>query len=208
MWFVIQDSKINLKVIDDLFAGIESDLEKPRILHGFDDVYFYAYQVAGTVGLMMAKILNVSHKSAAQGALELGIAMQLTNIARDVNKDLQLGRIYIRHDFDIICETIKKADQFYDSAFNSIKFIPIQNRFAILVARRIYREIGYKILKLKNLQAYDLEKRIFISKWAKFKLTCLSVGDFIFILVHQLIKQTKKKPNQDLFSLNYLDARL
>ena len=59
----------------------------------------YSYRVAGTVGLMMSKILKVQNKEALKGAIDLGIAMQLTNIARDVNEDEKSDRYYIKSDF-------------------------------------------------------------------------------------------------------------
>ena len=62
----------------------------------------YAYKVAGTVGLMMAKILNVNDTRSLKGAIDLGIAMQLTNIARDVIEDQKMNRQYIKPDFENI----------------------------------------------------------------------------------------------------------
>ena len=97
----------------------------------------------------MAKILNVKNKNALKSAIDLGIAMQLTNISRDVLEDEKNNRFYISHNFEEIKETIKTADLFYESSFSSIKKIPFSFRFAILVARRVYRKIGNKILKKK-----------------------------------------------------------
>ena len=66
------------------------------------DLLIYSYKVAGTVGLMMAKILNVKNKEALKSAIDLGIAMQLTNISRDVIEDSKNSRYYIINDFDSI----------------------------------------------------------------------------------------------------------
>ena len=66
------------------------------------DLLVYSYRVAGTVGLMMSKILKVNNKEALKGAIDLGIAMQLTNIARDVCEDKERNRRYIKHDFSSI----------------------------------------------------------------------------------------------------------
>ena len=98
---------------------------------------------------MMAKILNVKNKNALKSAIDLGIAMQLTNISRDVIEDTGSNRYYISGDFESIKETLKLADLFYESSFASIKKIPLNFRFSILVARRVYRQIGYNILKKK-----------------------------------------------------------
>ena len=101
---------------------------------------------------MMAKILKVTSKDSLKAAIDLGIAMQLTNIARDVIEDKKRNRSYINPDFESIVQTLKLANSFYESSFNSIKDIPFKNRFGVLVARRVYREIGCKILKKKNME--------------------------------------------------------
>ena len=66
---------------------------------------------------MMAKILNVNSKNALKAAIDLGIAMQLTNIARDVIEDSKRNRSYISSNFESIIKTLKLADRFYDSSF-------------------------------------------------------------------------------------------
>ena len=106
----------------------------------------YSYRVAGTVGLMMAKIFGIKKKESLQRAIDLGIAMQLTNIARDVVEDEKKNRTYLikesKDTFLNIKNTILKADTFYDSSFEGIKDIPLTCRFSIIVARRVYRHIG------------------------------------------------------------------
>ena len=76
--------------------------------------------------------------------------MQLTNISRDVIEDSKNNRFYIDKNFEEISSTINLADIFMKSSFYSIKEIPLSFRFSILVARRVYRKIGHKILKKKN----------------------------------------------------------
>ena len=90
MWDLINDFGISIKIIDDLFNGIESDLKERVQLNSKKDLLIYSYEVAGTVGLMMAKILNVKSKNALKSAIDLGIAMQLTNISRDVVEDKKI----------------------------------------------------------------------------------------------------------------------
>ena len=152
MWSLINEFNISLNVVNDLFEGIKSDIKEKVKLNSEKDLLIYSYRVAGTVGLMMAKILRVTKKSSLMSAIDLGIAMQLTNISRDVIEDSKKNRSYIDQSFDEIVSTIKLADDFYDSSFYSIKEIPINLRFSILVARRIYRKIGYKIIKKKILK--------------------------------------------------------
>ena len=146
MWQLIHEFSISTKIIDDLFDGIETDLQEKVLLSNEKDLLIYSYRVAGTVGLMMAKILKVKSNLALTSAINLGIAMQLTNIARDVTEDSGRNRSYIDNNFDKIKETIKLADTFYNSSFRSISEIPISCRLAILVARRVYRQIGNEII--------------------------------------------------------------
>ena len=84
MWELVNDFKISTKIINDLFDGVESDLKDKVQLNSKKDLLIYSYRVAGSVGLMMAKILNVKNQTALKSAIDLGIAMQLTNISRDV----------------------------------------------------------------------------------------------------------------------------
>ena len=149
MWSLIVDFNISKKIVNDLFDGVESDLKEKVVLDSKRDLLVYSYRVAGTVGLMMAKILNVKNKNALKSAIDLGIAMQLTNISRDVLEDAKNNRSYIPKNFESIKENLKLADLFYKSCFSSIKEIPFKLRFSILVARRVYRQIGYNILKKK-----------------------------------------------------------
>ena len=111
---------------------------------------------------MMAKILKVTKKKSLKSAIDLGVAMQLTNISRDVTEDSKNNRSYINDNFAEISSTIKLADTFYKNSFLSIKDIPMSFRFSILVARRVYRKIGHKILNKHNLKIIEiLEKYMF-----------------------------------------------
>jgi phytoene synthase len=179
MWNLIDDFGISIKIIDDLFNGIESDLKERVQLNSKKDLLIYSYGVAGTVGLMMAKILNVKNKIALKSAIDLGIAMQLTNISRDVVEDTKNNRLYISSNFDSIKETLKLADLFYESSFPSIKEIPFNFRFSILVARRIYRKIGHNILKKENIKNYNNSGKIYVSNIGKIIQTILSISDLI-----------------------------
>tara|TARA_B100001996_G_scaffold102758_1_gene77138 strand:+ start:204 stop:1055 length:852 start_codon:yes stop_codon:yes gene_type:complete len=179
MWELINDFKISTKIINDLFDGVESDLKDKVQLNSKKDLLIYSYRVAGSVGLMMAKILNVKSQTALKSAIDLGIAMQLTNISRDVVEDAKNNRSYISANFDSIKETLKLADLFYESSFASINKIPLSFRFSILVARRVYRQIGYNILKKKNIENYNNSGKIYVTNIAKIIQTLLSIFDFI-----------------------------
>ena len=179
MWDLIEEFNISLKVVQDLLIGIKSDIKNKVKLNSKKDLLIYSYRVAGTVGLMMAKILKVNKKSSLKSAIDLGIAMQLTNISRDVIEDSKNNRFYINESFEEISSTINLADTFYENSFYSIKDIPISLRFSILVARRVYRKIGYKILNKKSLENYQNSGKIYVSNIEKVLETFLSIFDLI-----------------------------
>ena len=179
MWQLINEFNIPLKVVNDLLDGINSDIQQSIKLHKKKDLLLYSYRVAGTVGLMMAKILRVNKKDSLKSAIDLGIAMQLTNISRDVVEDLNFGRSYIDLNFEEIRSTIKLSESYYENSFYSIKEIPLAFRFAILVARRVYRKIGYKILKKQNLENYKKSGKIYVTNIEKIIETFCSVYDLI-----------------------------
>ncbi len=179
MWDLIEEFNIPLNVVQDLLIGIKSDIKDKVKLNSKKDLLIYSYRVAGTVGLMMAKILKVNRKSSLKSAIDLGIAMQLTNISRDVIEDSKNNRFYIDEDFREISSTIYLADIFYENSFYSIKDIPISFRFSILVARRIYRKIGYNILKKKNLKNYQNSGKIYVSSFEKILETIFATFDLI-----------------------------
>ena len=196
MWSLIEEFQISKKVVDDLFDGAESDLKDEVKFNSQKELLIYSYRVAGTVGLMMAKVLNVKNKNALRSAIDLGIAMQLTNISRDVIEDSNNKRSYISHNFRSIKETLKLADLFYESSFSSIKEIPISCRFAILVARRVYRQIGNNILKKKNIENYNNSGKIYVSSFGKFFQTLLSIYDFFVLLIASSKKHSKEAEHQ------------
>ena len=176
---LIENFDISKSIILDLFDGVESDLIENIKFNSNKELIIYSYRVAGTVGLMMAKILKVSSKNSLKAAIDLGIAMQLTNIARDVVEDGKRNRSYINSNFESIIKTLKLADSFYESSFKSIKEIPLSSRFGILVARRVYREIGNKILNKKNMDNYKNSGKIYVSNFGKINQTLLSIFDLI-----------------------------
>lgn len=147
--------------LDSLFDDAQA-----RRLHTEQDLLAFAYGVAGTVGLMMRPILGAG-PSADPHALALGIAMQLTNVARDVVEDAARGRTYIplaygvsagelrqpedaaarRRAFAAIARVLALAETFYTFAESGLHGIPPRNRRAIRVALVLYRGIGRKILR-------------------------------------------------------------
>ncbi len=135
-----------------------------------DALIKYAYQVAGTVGLLMCPVLGCLNRHAFYFAIDMGIAMQLTNIARDVLEDAKMGRRYLPENWvgqlsanDILAcsgapdsreaEQVKAgidrllnlADTYYDSGRRGLVYLPPRAHIAIAVAANVYREIGQKL---------------------------------------------------------------
>ncbi len=182
MWSIIESESISKKIVIDLFDGVETDLEEKVVIDSKKDLLVYSYRVAGTVGLMMSKILKVKNKESLKGAIDLGIAMQLTNIARDVCEDKARNRQYVKHDFSSIRSIIEDSQAFYEKSFNSISDIPLKSRFSVIVARRVYRKIGDYILKQKNIDNYNKAGKIYVPMFEKIIQTFLAIFDFIKLL--------------------------
>lgn len=182
MWSIINSENISKKIVIDLFDGVETDLEEKVEINSKKDLLVYSYRVAGTVGLMMSKILKVSNRESLRGAIDLGIAMQLTNIARDVCEDNKRNRKYIQSDFSSIKETIYESEIFYQKSFKSISSISIRSRFSVIVARRIYKKIGDYILMQKNIENFNKASKIYVPLFEKVVQTFLSIFDFVKLL--------------------------
>ena len=196
MWDLIDEKNISKKIIYDLFDGVNSDLKEEVRIKSEKELLIYSYRVAGTVGLMMAKIFGVNKKESLQRAIDLGIAMQLTNIARDVVEDEKKNRIYLIEETDDTFANIKniiiKADTFYDSSFDGIKDIPLSCRFSIIVARRVYRQIGKKILQKKDIEKYRKAGKIYVSNFGKLIQTLFSLKDLIILFFVKRKKHQKE----------------
>ena len=203
MWDLMNEKNISKKIVDDLFDGANSDLKKEVKIKSEKELLVYSYRVAGTVGLMMAKIFGVQKKESLQRAIDLGIAMQLTNIARDVIEDEKKNRTYLikesKDTFIDIKNTISKADTFYNSSFEGIRDIPLNCRFSIIVARRVYRHIGKKILEKKDIVNYQKAGKIYVSNFGKIIKTILSLYDLIKLFFIRS-KQYEKKIEYNLIN--------
>lgn len=180
--------EIDIQIPISLIQGVISDLKLVR----FKDeqaLLIYCYQVAGTVGLMMSKLLDVKDERAFAHAIDLGIAMQMTNICRDVKEDAMMNRRYLpesligkiepgalvkpnAHNQNKIRKALAKlldmADQYYLSGYNGLCFLPSRARVGILIAATLYQHIGV-ILKNKNYACWAF--RSVVSKYQKAWLT-------------------------------------
>ena len=170
---LINSIDVPIEVVNTLIEGVESDLSLSQIKTEAE-LLQYAYRVAGTVGLMMSHILDVKDQAAQPFAIDLGIAMQLTNIARDVGEDARLGRVYIPASWlpDSTPQSITNpspaeaallsqatqriltlADSFYRSGNQGLHYLPFKSRFSITVASILYSEIG-KVIKRQGYCSY------------------------------------------------------
>ena len=166
------------KAVINLLDGLIFD-QKTVLIQEESDLICYSYQVAGTVGVMMCDALQCHNEKAKLFAIDLGIAMQLTNIARDVLEDAKMGRRYLPGSWvnqaspeeivlasknnnhvknNIISIAVERlltlAEQYYLSGSQGFIYLPIKTRFAIAIASSVYREIGIQ-LKRKKYNWYE-----------------------------------------------------
>ena len=193
-------NNINLGILKDLIDGLISDQQNVRVTDE-KELIDYSYKVAGTVGLMMLPIINTKDAEARKHAIDLGIAMQLTNIARDIYEDAKMNRLYLPKEWlgqvsvsDLIDNKlddqkkrlielsiknlIELSDKFYANGFSGMKFIPLRTRLAIFFAAKIYKGIGEKIKS--GGYVYKLE-RIYLNKLEKLWITIISIPEFLFL---------------------------
>ena len=205
---LIKTNNIKKIILEDLVDGVASDLRNRIHIRSVKDLLVYSYRVAGTVGLMMSKILMVNDRRALKGAIDLGIAMQLTNIARDVVEDKKMNREYIKPDFENIQATLKLAEMFYESSFSSIQKIPFRYKFSIIVARRIYRQIGRKILQKGNMENYERSGKIYVNNFEKIYHTIISIFDLILVYLKEIESHQRAKEHAIISQEIDLDERI
>jgi len=205
---IAEKYKIKKIIIGDLIDGVASDLKKRVHIRSVKDLLIYSYRVAGTVGLMMSKILKINDRRALKGAIDLGIAMQLTNIARDVVEDKKMNREYIKPDFENIQATLKLAEMFYQSSFSSIQKIPFRYKFSIIVARRIYRQIGRKILQKGNMKNYENSGKIYVNNFEKIYHTIISIFDLILVYLKEIETHQRAEEHAIISQEVDLDERI
>lgn len=154
---LIRSDKIDPQHAIELIEGMEMDADGFRVRTD-GDLRRYCYHAAGTVGLMMSQLMGVRDPESGKHAIALGVAMQMTNIARDVREDAMRGRCYLPRvddplssDADGVVQEVQRilsiAEQQYDLAISGIEYLPRGCRRAIRVALAVYREIGREILR-------------------------------------------------------------
>lgn len=191
---VVERRQIERAAVFELMRGVRDDLERVRLR---DDraLLRYSYRVAGTVGVMMCGVLGVRDPDALPHAIDLGVAMQLTNISRDVAEDLERDRVYVpasrllpmdvEQDVlvadrgcvtataPVVADLLALAEQYYASGVRGLRYIPARPRLAIAVAALVYRGIGGAIAR----QSYDPARgRAYVGVGGKLMRTVLAFG--------------------------------
>lgn len=195
----IQKYKIPKEYFNELLDGMSMDLIKNRY-QNFEELYLYSYKVAGVIGLIMIKIFEYKDATAEQCAIDLGLALQLTNILRDIREDFDRGRIYLPQDelsqcqinetdierkildknfTDFMSFQIKRARGYFYKASHGIQFIKNPRcQFVTFLILELYAKILKKIEKNK----FDVyTKRAFVPMMEK-----------ILTLFYLLYRFTKK----------------
>ncbi len=198
----------------DLLAGMRMDIEAAPITTE-QDLELYCYRAAGTVGLMMCRLFGVDDPHAFRHAKSLGMAMQMTNIARDVAEDWERGRCYLPtcwgapspgvdprpEDHSIrpaIDRLLRLADQHYADGARGYACLPPRVRFAIRTAGKVYHEIGVEIRRRglrvmhgRNVVSTGRKLRLVVSEYGRWRLS-----EFANAVRFMLSKATRRTWNQ------------
>ena len=172
----------------DLLEGFRMDVEQVGF-RTLDDTLLYAYHVAGIVGVMMARVMDVRDQTVLDRACDLGLAFQLTNIARDIMEDARGGRSYVPEEWGApftegdalpallaARRLVAEAEPYYASARIGLAALPFRSAWAIAAARRIYRAIG---VKLHDVGPDVWEGRVFTTRREKAAMVAAAWGDAV-----------------------------
>jgi 15-cis-phytoene synthase len=222
---LLNECQIDTAIPLELIAGVKSDLSLVRIADEAE-LLRYCYRVAGTVGLMMSAVLDVDNEAALPHAIDLGIAMQLTNICRDVRTDALMNRRYLPTTLvgDVTLDALVQpnaaeqrnlrnaveylldlADVYYASGERGLVYLPPGARRGMLVAARVYRAIG------TQLRARDFDywsSRAMVSTPEKAAITLIA-------LTGAVVRRVRGRPHvthdpvlhRALVGLPWVDAR-
>ena len=185
---IVIDHKLPRGLLDALLEGFEWDTEG-RDYHTLAEVCDYGARVAGTVGVMMAVLMGVKDHATLARAADLGVAMQLTNICRDVGEDARAGRLYLPRDLmreagmdpeaflcnpvpspqliQVLQKLLAEAERRYQLADEGIRQLPRSCRPGILAARRLYAEIGHTVV---NNNYDSISQRAVVSRARKLQI--------------------------------------
>lgn len=196
---------------EELIKGMEMDISIKRY-RNMDELLCYCYRVAGTVGLMSCSIFGLKSASALKNAESLGMAMQLTNIARDVFDDFRMGRVYLPLDIleeehisddrllaenhreglvKAVAKILAAADHMYQLGFKGTIYLPWRCAFAVITAGLIYRDIG-RIIINRGPHAWD--NRAIVSKNRKLFLAFVGFLKITVQIPQRILSAQKSIP--------------
>jgi phytoene synthase len=208
---VVGAAQIPLQYAEDLLRGFEMDVECTSF-RTEADLSFYAYGVAGTVGLMMSHIMGLRTDTALEAAVRMGIAMQLTNIARDIREDYDSGRCYLpdnwlrneglaRETFfeslnrealwRVVEKLLGRADSYYSRGLAGLRALDFRSAWAVRSAMLIYRDIGRTLLQRGPTA---LDSRVYTTRWRKVRLCGQALGQELRDLPFRLLHPWKAQP--------------
>lgn len=184
---VLRNYEISISLPFLLIDGVCMDLTKKRY-ETFEELYDYSYKVASVVGLMTSEVFGYEDQQALRYAVDLGIAMQLTNILRDVGEDLGKNRIYLPREerelfgvtdqklfagirdrgfCDLMEFNIERARGYYESADRGINLLSQDSRLPVSLARQNYSRILNRIRE----NDYDVfGQRAYLGFWEKMRI--------------------------------------
>ncbi|WP_241596183.1 15-cis-phytoene synthase CrtB [Rosenbergiella epipactidis] len=193
---VINEHGLSQQFAFDHLQGYAMDVEQTHYVT-LNQTLTYCYHVAGVVGLMMAQIMGAKSSTTLDSACDLGLAFQLTNIARDIVEDAEAGRCYLPEQWlreeglsldnfaapehrqalsRVAARLVDYADPYYHSAYQGLPALPLRSAWAVATARRVYREIGRRV---KKAGAGAWQQRLSTAKWEKLLMLIAAAGDVV-----------------------------
>lgn len=194
--YVINQHGLEQQFALDHLAGYAMDVEEARY-PTLTQTLTYCYHVAGVVGLMMAQIMGAKSAAVLDRACDLGLAFQLTNIARDIVEDAEVGRCYLPEAWlaeegltrdnlaalehrqalsRVAARLVDQAEPYYQSSYQGLVALPLRSAWAVATARRVYRKIGQRV---KRAGAGAWQERISTSRGEKVYLLLAAMGDVL-----------------------------
>ena len=208
----IQKMEMPSEIFDEFKKGMELD-QKEINFNDIDQLLHYCYAAASTVGLMLCHIFGVKEKKALYHAIDLGIAMQLTNICRDIHEDYLHKKIFLppisdsmltraskKSIYKIQKRYLKIADNYYESAYAGLEYLPFRVRLSVYTAAILYQKIGAQILKDQNYL-----NRSYINNMKKILILLFVVPFGLFKISIRPSQRHKKHLHEGLNGLPYVN---
>jgi 15-cis-phytoene synthase len=211
MQYIVRRYSIPAHYALELIEGMAMDARATRY-QTFNDLLLYCYRVAGTVGLMMSHVMGLRDEQALKHAADLGMAMQLTNIARDITEDAEMGRIYLpiqwieeagmvpeeisapknRQKLALVTRRLlREAERYYVSGDAGLWHLSFRSACAVAAARHVYAAIG-SLLLLKGSSAWD--QRTYVTGPQKMSAILGGMGQVLASIPARMIRPWSAAP--------------